>query len=100
MLCAMAKIGAEEAQKRIGELPGWRLETDTITRQFTFAGFPEAIAFVVRLGFAAESVDHHPDLLINYKRVTVAFSPQSEGGLTQKAFDSARSAAAIAAAAG
>jgi 4a-hydroxytetrahydrobiopterin dehydratase len=100
MLSAMAKIGAEEAQKRIGELPGWRLNGDTITRQFTFAGFPEAIAFVVRLGFAAESVDHHPDLLINYKRVTVSFSTHSEGGLTQKDFDGARSATEIAAAGG
>ena len=100
MLCGMAKMGAEEAHKRMGALPGWRLEGDTITRQFTFAGFPEAIAFVVRLGFAADAVDHHPDLFINYKRVTVTYSTHSEGGLTQKDFDGAKSAAAIAAAAG
>jgi 4a-hydroxytetrahydrobiopterin dehydratase len=100
MLCAMAKIDAEDARKRMAELPGWRLERDTITRQFTFAGFPDAIAFVVRLGFAAESVDHHPDLLINYKRVTVSYSTHSEGGLTEKDFDGARAAAAIAAAVG
>jgi 4a-hydroxytetrahydrobiopterin dehydratase len=100
MLCAMAKIGAEEAQKRLAGLPGWSLDGDTIRRQFTFAGFPEAIGFVVRLGFAAESVDHHPDLLINYKRVTVSYSTHSEGGLTQKDFDGARSASEIAAAVG
>ena len=51
-------------------------------------------------GFAAESVDHHPDLLINYKRVTVTFSTHSEGGLTEKDFDGARSATEIAAAGG
>jgi 4a-hydroxytetrahydrobiopterin dehydratase len=100
MLCGMAKIAAEEAQRRMAELPAWRLDGDTVTRQFTFEGFPAAIAFVVRLGFAAESVDHHPDLLINYKRVTVSYSTHSEGGLTQKDFDGAKTAAAIAAAAG
>ena len=59
-------------------------------------GFPEAIAFVVRLGFAAEAADHHPDLLINYKRVKVTYSTHSEGGLTDKDFDGARAATLIA----
>ena len=93
-------MAQKRLKRRIGELPGWRLDGDAITRQFTFAGFPEAVAFIVRLGFAAEAVDHHPDLLINYKRVTVSFSTHSEGGLTEKDFDGARSATAIAAAAG
>jgi len=76
------------------------MDGDVIRRQFTFAGFPDAIAFIVRLGFAAEAVDHHPDLLVNYKRVTVSFSTHSEGGLTEKDFEGARSATAIAAAMG
>lgn len=79
------------------QLPGWALDGDVIRKQFTFGGFPDAVAFIVRLGFAAESVDHHPDLLINYKRVTVSYSTHSEGGLTDKDFDGARTASTIAA---
>ncbi len=81
---------------RVQGLPGWALAGDAITRQFTFAGFPEAVAFIVRLGFAAEEVDHHPDLLVNYKRVTVSYSTHSEGGLTARDFDGATSATRIA----
>ena len=81
---------------RVQSLPGWALAGDAITRQFTFAGFPEAVAFIVRLGFAAEEVDHHPDLLVNYKRVTVSYSTHSEGGLTARDFDGATSATRIA----
>ena len=84
----------------MGDLPEWSVEGEVITRQFTFAGFPEAIAFVVRLGFAAEAADHHPDLLINYKRVKVSYSTHSEGGLTDKDFEGARAASALAAASG
>ena len=84
----------------MGDLPDWTVEGEVISRQFTFAGFPEAVAFVVRLGFASEAVDHHPDLLINYKRVKVSYSTHSEGGLTDKDFDGARTATAIAAATG
>ena len=81
-------------------LPGWTLSGEAITRQFTFAGFPEALAFVVRVGFAAEAVDHHPDLLINYKRVALTYSTHSEGGLTTKDFDGAAEATRIATAFG
>jgi|SRR5687768_12242914 len=92
----MTRLTAEEAGVRLQSLPGWTLAGDAITRQFTFAGFPEAMAFVVCLGFAAEAADHHPDLLVNYKRVTVTYSTHSEGGLTAKDFDGAKSATRIA----
>jgi 4a-hydroxytetrahydrobiopterin dehydratase len=100
MLSAMPKIAGTEVQRRLGDLPEWSVDGEVISRQFTFPGFPEAIAFVVRLGFAAEAVDHHPDLLINYKRVKVSYSTHSEGGLTDKDFEGARAASALAAASG
>ena len=53
---------------------------------------PEAIAFVNRLAPEAEKVDHHPDILINYKRVTLTYSTHSEGGLTAKDFAGAATA--------
>ena len=93
----MATIPADEAQKRLGALPGWELEGNAIRRQFTFGGFAEAVSFVVRLGFAAESADHHPDILINYKRVTLTYSTHSAGGLTEKDFEGAREADRLAA---
>jgi len=96
MLCRMPKVAGTEVRRRLADLPDWTAEGEVISRQFTFAGFPEAIAFVVRLGFAAEAVDHHPDLLINYKRVKVSYSTHSEGGLTEKDFEGARAATAIA----
>lgn len=84
----------------LGTLTGWQREGDVIRRTFTFAGFPDAVAFVVRMGFAAEAVDHHPDLLVNYKRVSVTFTTHSEKGLTRKDLDGAQTADAIATAMG
>jgi 4a-hydroxytetrahydrobiopterin dehydratase len=34
----------------------------------------------------AEAADHHPDITINYRRVTVSYSTHSEGGVTEKDF--------------
>jgi 4a-hydroxytetrahydrobiopterin dehydratase len=83
------KLTRSEAQERLKTLNGWTLEGDAIRKQFTFGGFPEAIAFVNRLALKAEAADHHPDILINYKRVTLTYTTHSEGGLTAKDFDGA-----------
>jgi 4a-hydroxytetrahydrobiopterin dehydratase len=84
-----------EIQERLAGLDGWTLEGSAIRKQYTLGSFPDAVAFVTRLAFDAESADHHPDILINYKRVTLTFSTHSEGGLTQKDFDGARTVDAL-----
>jgi 4a-hydroxytetrahydrobiopterin dehydratase len=96
----MAKIAPDEARRRLHTLAGWELEGEAIRRTFTFAGFPDAVAFVLRLGFDAEAADHHPDIVINYKRVTLSYSTHSAGGLTEKDFDGAGRASALAASMG
>jgi len=86
------KLSRADAEKRVKALNGWALEGDAIKKQYTFKDFVEAIAFVNRLAPEAEKADHHPDILINYKRVTLTYSTHSEGGLTEKDFAGAATA--------
>jgi 4a-hydroxytetrahydrobiopterin dehydratase len=88
----MARLSLSEAEQRLKTLSGWTLEGDTIRKQFTFRDFVEAIAFVNCLAPKAEAADHHPDIAINYKRVTLTYSTHSEGGLTAKDFEGAATA--------
>jgi 4a-hydroxytetrahydrobiopterin dehydratase len=85
----MPKLSRAEAEKRITTLAGWTLDGDAIRKQYTFKDFLEAIAFVDRLAPKVNAVDHHPDILVNYKRVTLTYSTHSEGGLTAKDFEGA-----------
>ena len=91
------KLSRADAEARMKGLSGWTLEADAIRKQFTFKGFPEAVAFVSRLVPEAEAADHHPDVQINYRRVTLVYSTHSEGGLTEKDFAGAAMADRIAA---
>lgn len=91
------KLSRADAEQRITRLSGWTLDGDAIRKQFTFKGFPEAVGFVNRLVPEAEAADHHPDIQINYKRVTLVYSTHSEGGLTEKDFVGAAMADRIAA---
>ena len=88
----MPKLSPTEAAQRIKGLAGWTLDADAIRKQFTFDDFLGAIAFVNRLAPEAQRADHHPDILINYKRVTLTYSTHSEGGLTDKDFAGAATA--------
>ena len=88
----MPKLTASEIEQRMKGVSGWARDGDAIRKQFTFAGFPEAVAFVSRLVPEAEVADHHPDITINYRRVTLAWSTHDEGGLTAKDIAGARMA--------
>ena len=80
----MVTLSDDEVRARLGDLPGWEAGGGEIRKRFELADFRAAVAFVVRIAFEAEAADHHPDLDIRYRRVTVALSTHSEGGVTEK----------------
>ncbi len=85
----MAILSEQEVEQQLKNVSDWAVEGRAIRKQYMFADFPAAVAFVNRLVPDAEAADHHPDIIINYRRVTLLFSTHSEGGLTQKDFDGA-----------
>ncbi len=85
----MAILAEQEVQRQLKDLAGWTVEGRAIRKQYTFADFPAAVAFINRLVPDAEAADHHPDIVINYRRVTLLYSTHDEGGITQKDFDGA-----------
>ncbi len=78
----MALLSDDEIRTRLRDLAGWEAGDDAITKEYQFDTFPQAVAFVVAVGFAAEAATHHPDLDVRYNRVRVELSTHSEGGVT------------------
>lgn len=76
----------DEVQQRIRSLDGWERDDDEIEKEYRFAGFDEAMAFVNRVAGLAREADHHPDIKISYNRVKLSLSTHSEGGVTEKDF--------------
>ena len=91
------RLTDQDIAQRLKTLSGWTREGHLIRKQFAFASFPDGLAFLVRLGFEAETADHHPDITVDYKRVTLGYWTHSEGGLTEKDFEGAATADRIAA---
>jgi 4a-hydroxytetrahydrobiopterin dehydratase len=65
----------------------WRRDGDAIVRDLQLADFAQAIALVDRIAQAAESANHHPDILVHgWNKLRLTLSTHSEGGLTDADF--------------
>jgi 4a-hydroxytetrahydrobiopterin dehydratase len=85
-------LSADDLRRQLAALPGWDPAGDAVRKTFEFPSFPEAVAFVNRVAEGAERADHHPDILISYRRVTLSWSTHSAGGVTGKDIEGARMA--------
>jgi 4a-hydroxytetrahydrobiopterin dehydratase len=84
-------LGLEEIGAALGRLAGWRHEADALEKNFQFGDFQEAFAFMVRVAFAAEAMNHHPEWTNVYNRVRVRLNTHDAGGkVTEKDVELAR----------
>jgi 4a-hydroxytetrahydrobiopterin dehydratase len=84
------RLSDREISQQLQTIPSWQLRDGRIEKTFKFNNFIEAIAFVNRLVNAAESLGHHPDIIINYNRVTLSLTTHDVGGLSNLDFDLAQ----------
>jgi len=63
---------------------GWRHEGNALRREFTFADFAEAFAFMTSVADMAEAADHHPDWSNSYNKVAIALTSHDKGCVTQR----------------
>lgn len=63
---------------------GWQEVEGALQREFRFEDFAEALAFVNRVGEAAEAANHHPDIEIHWNRVTLRFRTHARSAITER----------------
>ena len=79
-----------EIDASLQSLPGWARAGGTIQRVFQLDDFAQAMEFVNKIARAAEAANHHPDILINYNKVTLTLVSHDSGGVTQRDLRMAR----------
>ena len=92
----MARLPEEQIDEQLGKVDGWRREGDAIVKEFDRGDFVGSVDFVSAVAPRAEDMNHHPDLAISWKDVTVTITTHSEGGLTGNDFELARRIDAVA----
>jgi 4a-hydroxytetrahydrobiopterin dehydratase len=82
----MAKpLSSAKITAALAELPGWASKRDALTKEFKFGSFREAMAFMVRVSYEAEALNHHPDWTNVYNRVLIRLNTHdADGKVTTK----------------
>lgn len=76
----------KETEPLLRVLPGWTLIEGSIEKEFPFKSYLAGLDFAYAVGKIAEEQDHHPDILIKWRRVKLTLSTHSVKGLSQNDF--------------
>jgi 4a-hydroxytetrahydrobiopterin dehydratase len=72
----------DEIADALAGLPKWELRDGALRRQYRFASFTDAFAWMAAAALEAQGLDHHPDWRNVYGRVDVALSTHDPRGIT------------------
>jgi 4a-hydroxytetrahydrobiopterin dehydratase len=82
----IAQLDDDERATALDKLDDWDYDEarDAISRQFLFADFSEAFAFMTRIALLAEAQDHHPEWSNVWNRVDIVLTTHDAGGLSAR----------------
>jgi len=84
------KVSEAEIAAALGELEGWTDSAGKIEKLFGFENYLDGVAFASAVGFLAETLDHHPDIEIGWRKVRIAMNTHAVEGLSPYDFELAR----------
>jgi 4a-hydroxytetrahydrobiopterin dehydratase len=92
----MDLLTQDELAAELATVPDWAHIGESIRRTLTRDDFRAAMLLVGAVAYLAETANHHPDILIQWNKVTLTLSTHSAGGLTLNDFNLARTIDALA----
>ena len=87
---AYTKLDDNKIAEELANYPGWNVENGQLTRNFEFKTYKDGIVFASAVGFVADKLNHHPDILVGYAKVRVAVNTHDVGGISPYDFELAR----------
>ena len=89
-----SRLPEDMLARELATTPGWSRDAEAIVRTWRFADFKAAMFFVNGVAALAEKAEHHPDITIRYREVTLRLWSHDAGGLTARDFALARTISA------
>ena len=81
------KLDSTDVRTKVSQLDGWELVDGKLHRDFKFGNFVEAFGFMTSAAIEAEKMDHHPEWINVYSKVSVDLTTHDAGGITELDFE-------------
>lgn len=85
-MTVISKLSDSEVQSWLSSVPGWSLDRGKLFREFKFANFVEAFAFMTKIAAVAEQQGHRPEWFNVYDTLRVHLSTHDAGGISTRDF--------------
>jgi 4a-hydroxytetrahydrobiopterin dehydratase len=83
-------LAEAEIVERLTNLPGWQRDGDKIVKTFKLKNYAAGLVFACAVGSVAEGMDHHPEMTIGWRKVTISYTTHDAGNkLSHKDFAAA-----------
>ena len=83
----MILLSKDDIEKGLTSLYAWEYDNKSIRKTYLFNAYIDGIKFVNEIAEIAEKNNHHPDLYVGWRKVTVTFTSHALGGVTTKCVD-------------
>ena len=91
----MSRLSENEIQEKLSSLNGWEYKENAIHKTFTFDAYMVSITFINRLAEIAEEANHHPDMIVGWCKIDIAFTSHDQGGVTAACLEMAQKAESV-----
>jgi 4a-hydroxytetrahydrobiopterin dehydratase len=89
MGCSTQALNETELRERLKQLPHWTLSGNALERAYEGKSYTDALAALNRIAQRAEETDHHPDMTLVWKKLTIRYSTHTANGVTELDFNAA-----------
>ena len=86
----MSKLSEQDILNALTRLDDWEFKNNALRKTLTFDCYMDSIAFINRLAEIAEEKNHHPDMVVGWCKIDVAFTSHDQGGVTTACIDMAK----------
>ena len=86
----MSCLSNSDIQYAISDLNGWEFKNNALRKTLTFDSYMDSIGFINKLAEKAEEANHHPDMVVGWCKIDVAFTSHDQGGVTTACINMAK----------
>jgi 4a-hydroxytetrahydrobiopterin dehydratase len=83
---ATPTLSEQDIEERLTRLGGWSRAGNWIEKKYEFKNFLRAMSFVNAIAYVAESMNHHPEIIVRHSEVTLRNWTHAAGGITEYDF--------------
>ncbi len=86
----MMRLSQTDIDGQLENLSGWSVVNEKLRKEFQFESFSQAFGFMARAAMEIEKMDHHPEWLNAYNKITIELTTHDAGGITKNDIDLAK----------